>query len=66
VRKIDQLKRQIRQLSCTEFAELRLRIFELGCSSWNSKVERDGRHGKLNSLLAEAKEEFESGEARKH
>ena len=34
-------------------------------AAWDSKIEADARAGKLNDLVAEAREEYEDGKARK-
>jgi hypothetical protein len=65
MRKIDHIEQQIRELSASEFAELREWILEQDWTAWDSKIERDAQGGKLHNLVAEAKEEYEKGKARK-
>jgi hypothetical protein len=64
MRKIDHIEQQIRELSSAEFAELREWILAQDWAAWDAKIERDSRAGKLQSLVAEAKEDYESGKAR--
>jgi hypothetical protein len=65
MRKIEQIEQQIRELSSAKFAELRDWMLAQDWAAWDAKVERDSRTGKLDSLIAEAKEDYESGKARK-
>ena len=65
MRKIEQIEQQISELSSAEFAELRDWILAQDWAAWDAKVERDSRSGKLDNLIAEAKEDYESGKARK-
>jgi hypothetical protein len=65
MRKIEQIEQQIRELSSAEFAELRDWMLAQDWAAWDAKVERDSRAGKLDSLIAEAKEDYDSGKARK-
>ena len=65
MRKIEQIEQQIRELSAAEFAELRDWMLAQDWAAWDAKVERDSRSGKLDNLIAEAKEDYESGKARK-
>ena len=65
MRKIEQIEQQIRELSAVEFAELRDWMLAQDWAAWDAKVERDSRSGKLDNLIAEAKEDYDSGKARK-
>jgi hypothetical protein len=65
MRKIEQIEQQIRELSAVEFAELRDWMLVQDWAAWDAKVERDSRSGKLDNLIAEAKEDYDSGKARK-
>ena len=65
MRKIDHIEQQIRELSSDEFAELREWILTQDWAAWDAKIELDSRVGKLESLVSEAKEEYDSGKARK-
>ena len=65
MRKIDHIEQQIRELSSAEFAELREWILAQDWAAWDAQMESDSRAGKLDKLIAEAKEEYGSGKARK-
>ena len=65
MRKVEHIEQQIRELSSAEFAEIREWVLAQDWAAWDSKIERDSRAGKLDSLVAEAKEEYESGKGRK-
>ena len=58
MRKIEQIEQQIRELSSAEFAELRDWMLAQDWAAWDAKVERDSRSGKLDNLIAEAKEDY--------
>jgi hypothetical protein len=65
MRKVEQIEQQIRELSSTEFAELREWMLAQDWAAWESKIDRDANSGKLDNLVAEAKEDYEKGKARK-
>jgi hypothetical protein len=65
MRKIEQIEQQIRELSSSDFAELRDWMLAQDWAVWDAKIERDSRGGKLEGLVAEAKEDYESGKSRK-
>ena len=65
MRKVEHIEQQIRELSSAEFAELREWVMAQDWAAWDSKIEADARAGKLNDLVAEAREEYEDGKARK-
>ena len=65
MRKVEHIEQQIRELSSAEFAELREWVMAQDWAAWDSKIEADARSGKLNDLVAEAREEYEDGKARK-
>ena len=65
MRKVELIEQQIRELSSTEFAELREWVLAQDWAAWDSKIERDAISGKLDNLVAEAKEDYEKGKARK-
>jgi len=64
MRKIEQIKHQVRALSSSEFAELREWMLTQDWADWDSKIERDASAGKLDNLVAEAKEDYEKGSSR--
>ena len=65
MRKIDHIEEQIRELTSAEFAELREWILAQDWAAWDAKIDRDSRSGKLDNLIAEAKEDYDDGKARK-
>jgi len=65
MRKVEHIEQQIRELSSTEFAELRDWLLAQDWVTWDSKIEADVESGKLNDLVAEAKEQYESSKTRK-
>jgi hypothetical protein len=64
MRKIDHIEQQIRELSSAEFAELREWMLAQDWAAWDAKIERDSSSGKLDDLVAEAKQDYESGKSR--
>jgi hypothetical protein len=64
VRKIDHIEQQIRELSSAEFAELRDWVLAQDWAAWDAKIDRDVKSGKLDRLVSEAREEYESGKAK--
>lgn len=65
MRKIEHIEQQIRELTASEFAELRDWVLEQDWNAWDTQVEADARSGKLDKLVAESKADFERGRARK-
>lgn len=65
MRKIEEIEEQIQRLSQEEFAELREWFLEQDWKAWDAQIEADGRAGKLDHLVSEAKAEYAAGRARK-
>jgi hypothetical protein len=65
VRKVDHIEQQIRELSAAVFAELRESVMAQDWAAWDSKIEADSRSGKMDDFVAESKQEYEGGRARK-
>jgi hypothetical protein len=65
MRKVEHIEQQIRELSSTEFAELRDWVLAQDWAAWDSRIESDVQAGKLKDLVAEAKEDYETGKTRK-
>jgi hypothetical protein len=65
MRKVEHIEQQIRELSSSEFAELREWLLEQDWSAWDAQIEADLRAGKLDRLVTEAKADFAGGKARK-
>jgi hypothetical protein len=65
MRKVERIEQQIRELSSSEFAELREWVLEQDWNAWDAQIGADGKAGKLDELVAEAKGDYEAGKARK-
>ena len=65
MRKVEHIEQQIRELTPSEFAELREWVLEQDWQAWDSKIESDARSGKLDDVIAEAKMTFDHGKTRK-
>jgi hypothetical protein len=65
MRKLDHIEQQIRELSASEFAELREWLLEQDWAAWDTQIHTDVTAGKLENRVAEAKADFDSGKARK-
>lgn len=50
MRKVEELERQISELSNEEFAELRSWLVDRDAASWDTQFETDVRSGKLDAL----------------
>ena len=61
MRKVQDIERQIEQLSREEFAELREWMLERDWSAWDEQVGKDLRRGKLADLVSEAQAEDRAG-----
>lgn len=64
MRKVEHIEQQIRELSAKEFSELRAWVIEQDWVKWDTQIENDAKSGKLDSLLAEARQDFASGRSR--
>ena len=64
MRKIEEIEKQIQELSREEYAELREWFLEQDWNAWDAKIEADAKAGKLDRFVSEAKTEYESGRAR--
>jgi hypothetical protein len=65
MRKVEHIEQQIRELSSTEFAELRNWVLERDWIAWDAQIEADAKAGKLDKLVSEARSDFDRGKARK-
>jgi hypothetical protein len=65
MRKVEEIEHQIQELSREELAELRDWFLEQDWKAWDVQIAADVRAGKLDTLMSEAKAEYESGRARK-
>ena len=64
MRKVEELERQIRELSKEEYAELRAWFLERDWAEWDAKIEADSRSGKLDKAIAEGVKDYKSGRTR--
>jgi hypothetical protein len=65
MRKVEDIEKQIRELSSAEFAELRNWVLERDWAAWDAQIEADAASGKLDKLVSGARADFERGKARK-
>ncbi len=65
MRKIEDIERQIRELSREEFAELRDWLLEQDAEAWDAQIDADVRAGKLDALGAAARRAHAEGKSRK-
>lgn len=61
---IEQLERTVSNLSPQDLAQFRAWFFEFEERVWDQQIEADLKAGKLNTLIAEVRAEFEQGKAR--
>lgn len=64
MRKVEHIEQQIRELSPREFSELRAWVIEQDWAKWDAQIEGDAKAGKLDKLIAEAREDYVSGRSR--
>lgn len=60
---IEQLERQVEQLSAEDLAAFRAWFAEFDANRWDRQVEADLETGKLDGLIAEARAEFRAGQS---
>jgi hypothetical protein len=63
VGKVEEIKRQILELSREEIAELRDWLEERNWQAWDAQIESDVRAGKLEGLVSEALDDYRTGRA---
>ncbi len=61
---IEQLERTVSNLSPADLAQFRTWFLEFDAGVWDAQIESDLKAGKLESLLAEARAEYEQGKTR--
>ncbi len=64
MRKLEDIERQIKELSRSEFEELRAWVLEQDWSAWDAQIERDVVAGKLDRLVNEAKSDYKTGRSK--
>ena len=65
MRKVEDIERQIRELSREEYAELREWFLEQDWRAWDAQLEADVRTGKLDALAEAARRAHAEGKTRK-
>ncbi len=61
---LEQLEQEVLRLSPEDLAKFRAWFVELDHRLWDKQIEADLTAGKLDRLIAEAREEFRAGRAR--
>lgn len=61
---IEQLEQTVSNLSPKDLAQFRAWFLEFDAGVWDAQIESDLKTGKLDSLLAEARAEYEQGKTR--
>jgi hypothetical protein len=59
----EKLEQQVQHLPPEDLAKFRAWFYEFDAQVWDRKIESDTQLGKLSTLLAEARREFESDRA---
>lgn len=60
----EKVESQVKNLPPAELAKFRDWFFEFDAEVWDRKVRADSESGKLDNLIADARSEFNSGQAR--
>ena len=61
---MEQLEKTVSKLSPKDLAQFRAWFLEFDARAWDEQIETDLKAGKLDTLIAEARTEFEQGKAR--
>jgi len=64
MRKIEHIEQQIRELSASEFSELRDWVLEQDWGAWDLQIETDARSSKLDKLIADGQADYSTGRTR--
>jgi hypothetical protein len=59
--KVDQIEREIQELTPSELGAFRRWFLEFDAQAWDRQIEEDARSGKLDRMAAQALKSFESG-----
>lgn len=59
--RIEEIERAIQELSCDEFATIAQRVYAIEQERWDAEMDRDASSGKLDFLIAEAREDRKQG-----
>jgi hypothetical protein len=61
---IEQLEKEVAGLSPEDLAKFRRWFLDFDARVWDQKIEADSQSGRLDSLIAEARADYEAGKAR--
>jgi hypothetical protein len=61
---VKSIEKAIESLPPSELAEFRRWFAEFDAAAWDKQIERDAASGKLDSLAAEARADYQAGPAR--
>lgn len=64
-RKIEELERDIRQLSPEQLRQFRAWYEEFDSGAWDRQIEQDSKNGKLDDLANQALQEHRAGKTKK-
>jgi hypothetical protein len=59
--RVEETERAIQELSSEEFAQIAQRVYALEQDRWDAQLDRDASSGKLDFLIAEAREDRKQG-----
>jgi hypothetical protein len=62
--KIEHIEQQVEALSAEELAVFRRWFAAFDADTWDRQIEADAATGKLDSLVAEARADYDAGKAR--
>jgi hypothetical protein len=62
--RVEEIERAIQELSQDEFAQIAQRFHALEQERWDAELDRDASSGKLDFLIAEAREDRKQGRLR--
>jgi hypothetical protein len=62
--KLEKLEKSIEELAPEELVRFREWFVEFEAKIWDAQIEHDAKAGRLDSLIAEALEEYRAGKAR--
>jgi hypothetical protein len=61
---VEQLEKQIENLSPEDLSKFRTWFSEFNTRLWDQQIEADSKSGKLDGLIAEARADYRAGKAR--
>lgn len=64
-RKIEELERDIKQLSPEQLRQFRAWYEEFDSDAWDRQIEQDSKNGKLDDLAKQALQEHRAGKTKK-